>query len=250
MITMSYKLVLLRHGQSAWNKTDQFTGWVDVPLTPEGEEEARNAGKLLKEKNVLPDIVFTSLLRRAINTANISLDVADRLWIPVKRSWRLNERHYGNLQGKDKAAIRQEYGDEQFMIWRRSYATPPPDIDASNPYTQNGDPRYAGEPVPQAEALANVVTRVMPYWESDIIPELKTGKTVMIAAHGNSLRAIVKMLDGLSEDEISKVNIPTGIPLVYELDENFKPIKPRGEYLDPEAAVAGAAAVAAQGQGK
>jgi 2,3-bisphosphoglycerate-dependent phosphoglycerate mutase len=247
---MSYKLVLLRHGQSAWNKTDQFTGWVDVPLTEQGEAEAKNAGKLLKDKNVLPDIVFTSLLRRAINTANIALDEADRLWIPVQRSWRLNERHYGNLQGKDKAQIRQEYGDEQFMIWRRSYATPPPDIEASNPYTQNDDPRYAGDPVPQAEALANVVVRVQPYWESDIIPALKTGKTVMIAAHGNSLRAIVKMLDDLSEDEISKVNIPTGIPLVYELDENFKPIKPRGEYLDPEAAVAGAAAVAAQGQGK
>ena len=245
---MTYKLVLLRHGQSAWNNTNQFTGWVDVPLTEQGEAEAKKGGKLLKDKGVLPDIVFTSLLRRAINTANIALDEADRLWIPVKRDWRLNERHYGALQGKDKSEIREEYGDEKFMLWRRSYATPPPEIDPDDKYSQSHDARYAGDPVPRAEALANVVTRVTPYWESDIVPELKTGKTVMIAAHGNSLRAIVKMLDNLTEDEIAKVNIPTAIPLVYELDENFKPIKPRGEYLDPEAAAAGAAAVAAQGQ--
>lgn len=245
---MTYKLVLLRHGQSAWNNTNQFTGWVDVPLTEQGEEEARKGGRLLKDKGVLPDIVFTSLLRRAINTANISLDEADRLWIPVKRSWRLNERHYGALQGKNKTEIRQEYGDEKFMLWRRSYATPPPEIDPDDKYSQAHDPRYAGDPVPRSEALANVVERVTPYWEGDIIPELKTGKTVLISAHGNSLRAIVKMLDNLSEEEIAKVNIPTAIPLLYELDENFKPIKPRGEYLDPEAAAAGAAAVAAQGQ--
>ena len=247
---MSYKLVLLRHGQSAWNKTNQFTGWVDVPLTEQGVAEAKHGGQLLKEKNVLPDIVFTSLLRRAINTANFALDEADRLWIPVQRSWRLNERHYGALQGKNKSEIRQEYGDEKFMIWRRSYATPPPEINPDDPYAQDNDPRYAGDPVPEAEALANVVARVTPYWESAIEPELKSGKTVLIAAHGNSLRAIVKMLDGLSEEEISKVNIPTGIPLLYELGENFRPIKPRGEYLDPEAAAAGAAAVAAQGQSK
>lgn len=245
---MTYKLVLLRHGQSAWNNTNQFTGWVDVPLTEQGEEEARKGGQLLKDKGVLPDIVFTSLLRRAINTANLSLDVADRLWIPVKRDWRLNERHYGALQGKNKAQIREEYGDEKFMLWRRSYATPPPEIDVDDEYSQTHDPRYAGIEVPRHEALANVVERVTPYWDSDIIPELKSGKTVMIAAHGNSLRAIVKMLDGLSEEEIAKVNIPTAIPLLYELDDNFKPIKPRGEYLDPEAAAAGAAAVAAQGQ--
>ncbi|MCI1979556.1 MAG: phosphoglyceromutase [Bifidobacteriaceae bacterium] len=245
---MTYKLILLRHGQSAWNKTNQFTGWVDVPLTDKGVEEAKHGGELLKEKNILPDIVFTSLLRRAINTANYALDAADRLWIPVKRSWRLNERHYGALQGKNKTEIREEYGDEQFMIWRRSYGTPPPDIDPNDKYSQNNDPRYAGDPVPEAEALANVVKRVEPYWKSDIIPELKSGKTVLIAAHGNSLRAIVKMLDGLSEEEISKVNIPTGIPLLYELDENFKPITPRGEYLDPEAAEAGAKAVANQGK--
>lgn len=245
---MTYKLVLLRHGQSAWNKTNQFTGWVDVPLTEQGVEEAKRGGELLKEKNVLPDIVFTSLLRRAINTANIALDSADRLWIPVERNWRLNERHYGALQGKNKSEIRQEYGDEKFMIWRRSYATPPPEIDPNDQYSQNGDPRYTGADVPETEALANVVTRVTPYWEETIMPQLAAGKTVLIAAHGNSLRAIVKMLDGLSEDEIAQVNIPTAIPLLYELDENFKPIKPRGEYLDPEAAAAGAAAVANQGK--
>ena len=213
-----------------------------------GYLEAKRGGELLKEKNVLPDIVFTSLLRRAINTANIALDAADRLWIPVQRDWRLNERHYGALQGKNKTEIREEYGDEKFMLWRRSYATPPPEIDPNDQYAQNNDPRYAGDPVPEAECLANVVERVKPYFESAIEPELKAGKTVLIAAHGNSLRAIVKMLDNLSEEEIAKVNIPTAIPLLYELDENFKPIKPRGEYLDPEAAAAGAAAVAAQGQ--
>ena len=204
---MTYKLVLLRHGQSAWNKTNQFTGWVDVPLTEQGEAEAKRGGELLKEKNVLPDIVFTSLLRRAINTANIALDAADRLWIPVQRDWRLNERHYGALQGKNKTEIREEYGDEKFMLWRRSYATPPPEIDPNDQYAQNNDPRYAGDPVPEAECLANVVERVKPYFESAIEPELRAGKTVLIAAHGNSLRAIVKMLDNLSEDEIAKVNI-------------------------------------------
>ena len=202
----------------------------------------------MKQKNVLPDIVFTSLLRRSIETAFYALDRADRLWIPVKRSWRLNERHYGALQGKNKSEIRQEYGDKQFMIWRRSYATPPPEIDVNDKYSQSNDPRYKGDPVPRAEALKNVVARVKPYFESEIEPELKSGKTVLIAAHGNSLRAIVKMLDGLTDEEISHVNIPTGIPLVYKLDENFKPIVPRGEYLDPEAAAAGAKAVAAQGQ--
>ena len=182
---MTYKLVLLRHGQSAWNKTNQFTGWVDVPLTEQGVEEAKRGGQLLKEKNVLPDIVFTSLLRRAINTANYALDEADRLWIPVQRSWRLNERHYGALQGKNKKAIREEYGDEKFMLWRRSYATPPPDIDPDDQYAQNHDPRYTGDPVPEAECLADVVKRVEPYFKSAIEPELKAGKTVLIAAHGN-----------------------------------------------------------------
>lgn len=245
---MVYTLILLRHGQSAWNKSNQFTGWVDVPLTEQGIEEAKNGGRLMKEKNVLPDIVFTSLLRRSISTAFYSLDEADRLWIPVKRSWRLNERHYGALQGRNKSEIREKYGDEQFMVWRRSYGTPPPDIDPDDKYSQAHDPRYAGVQVPEAEALKNVVARVTPYWEQEIKPELQSGKTVMIAAHGNSLRAIVKMLDGLSDEEIAKVNIPTAMPLVYKLDENFKPIVPRGEYLDPEAAAAGAKAVANQGK--
>ena len=217
---MAYTLILLRHGQSAWNKSNQFTGWVDVPLTEQGIEEAKNGGRLMAEKHVLPDVLYTSMLRRSIETAFYALDQTDRLWIPVKRSWRLNERHYGDLQGKNKSAIRQEYGDKKFMLWRRSYATPPPAITDDNKYNQ----------------------------ANEIEPQLQAGKTVMIAAHGNSLRAIVKMLDGLSEEEISKVNIPTGIPLVYKLDENFKPIVPRGEYLDPEAAAAGAKAVANQGR--
>jgi 2,3-bisphosphoglycerate-dependent phosphoglycerate mutase len=245
---MAYTLILLRHGQSAWNKSNQFTGWVDVPLTEQGIEEAKYGGQLMAKKNVLPDIVFTSMLRRSIETAFYALDQTDRLWIPVKRSWRLNERHYGDLQGKNKSEIRQEYGDKQFMIWRRSYATPPPDIKADNKYNQANDPRYKGDPVPKAEALKNVVARVEPYFKSEIEPELKSGKTVLIAAHGNSIRAIVKMLDGLSDDVISHVNIPTGIPLVYKLDENFKPITPRGVYLDPEKAAAGAKAVANQGK--
>ena len=233
---MTYKLVLLRHGQSAWNKTNQFTGWVDVPLTEQGEAEAKRGGELLKEKNVLPDIVFTSLLRRAINTANIALDAADRLWIPVQRDWRLNERHYGALQGKNKTEIRQEYGDEKFMLWRRSYDTPPPAIDPGSEFAQDGDPRYAGDPIPHTECLKDVLERMLPYWDSNIVPALQTGKTVLIAAHGNSLRSIVKYLDDISDADIAGVNIPTGIPLVYELDEEtLKPIKKGGTYLDPDA---------------
>lgn len=245
---MTYKLVLLRHGQSEWNKTNQFTGWVDVPLTEKGREEAKNGGKLMKDKGVLPDIVFTSLLRRAINTANIALDEADRLWIPVKRDWRLNERHYGALQGKNKKEIRDEYGEEQFMQWRRSYDVPPPAIEAGSEFSQDSDPRYAGEPIPATECLKDVLERLLPYWEGTIVPEIKTGKTVMIAAHGNSLRAIVKHLDEISDEDIAGVNIPTGIPLVYELDEEtLKPIKKGGTYLDPEAE-AKIAAVANQGK--
>ena len=245
---MTYKLVLLRHGQSAWNKTNQFTGWVDVPLTEQGEAEAKRGGELLKEKNVLPDIVFTSLLRRAINTANIALDAADRLWIPVQRDWRLNERHYGALQGTNKKEIRDEYGDEQFMLWRRSYDVPPPAIEAGSEFSQDTDPRYAGEPVPATECLKDVIARLLPYWESTIVPEIKTGTTVMIAAHGNSLRAIVKHLDEISDEDIAGVNLPTGSPLVSELDEEtLKPIKKGGRYLDPEAE-AKIAAVANQGK--
>lgn len=245
---MSYTLVLVRHGQSAWNESNQFTGWVDVPLTEKGIEEAKNAGRLLRQSEVLPDVVFTSLLRRSIATAFYSLDQADRLWIPVERSWRLNERHYGALQGKNKTEIREEYGDEQFMTWRRSYGTPPPDIDIDDKYSQCHDPRYQGIEVPRAEALKNVVERVEPYWKSNIIPQLEKGQTVMICAHGNSLRALVKMLDNLSEEEVAGLNIPTAMPLVYQLDDDFKPLKRGGEYLDPQAALAGAAAVANQGK--
>lgn len=246
---MVYKLVLVRHGESEWNAKNLFTGWVDVPLSEKGTKEAVRAGKLLAEANVLPDILHTSLLRRAIMTANLALDAADRHWIPVKRNWRLNERHYGALQGKNKKEIRDMYGEAQFMQWRRSYDVPPPEIELGSEFSQDADPRYAGEPIPTTEALANVLDRLMPYWEEEIVPDLKTGKTVMIAAHGNSLRAIVKHLDDISDDEISGLNIPTGIPLYYELDEEtLKPVKKGGTYLDPEAAKAAIEAVANQGK--
>lgn len=244
---MTYKLILLRHGQSEWNAKNLFTGWVDVPLSDQGRKEATHGGELLKQENILPDIVFTSLLRRAIMTANLSLDAADRHWIPVKRSWRLNERHYGALQGKDKKAIRDQYGDEQFMLWRRSYSTPPPEIELGSEFSQDADPRYSGEPIPRTECLEQVLERLLPYWEQEIVPELKSGKTVMVAAHGNSLRAIVKHLDQISDDDISGLNIPTGIPLYYELDENLQPVKKGGTYLDPDAE-AKIAAVANQGK--
>ncbi|WP_406266901.1 phosphoglyceromutase [Nocardia sp. NBC_00881] len=243
---MTYTLVLLRHGESEWNALNLFTGWVDVHLTDKGIAEGKRAGELLAEHGILPDIVYTSLLRRAISTANIALDAADRHWIPVVRDWRLNERHYGELQGKNKAQIREKYGDEQFMLWRRSYDTPPPPIDPANEYSQEGDQRYAGIDVPKTECLLDVVNRMVPYWESTISQDLLSGKTVLVAAHGNSLRALVKHLDQISDDEIAGLNIPTGIPLRYELDESLRPIRPR-EYLDPEAAAAGAAAVAGQG---
>ena len=225
---MSYKLVLLRHGESEWNAKNLFTGWVDVPLSDKGRAEATHGGELLKESGVLPDLLFTSMLRRAIMTANLALDAADRHWIPVERNWRLNERHYGALQGKNKKEIRDEYGEEQF--------------------SQDQEPRYAGEPVPMSECLKDVIARLLPYWDEAIVPAIKTGKTVMIAAHGNSLRAIDKHLDEISDEDIAGVNIPTGIPLVYELDEEtLKPIKKGGTYLDPEAE-AKIAAVANQGK--
>ena len=245
---MTYKLVLLRHGQSEWNEKNLFTGWVDVNLTDKGRAEAQRGGELLKERGILPNIVHTSLQRRAINTANIALDAADRLWIPVKRTWRLNERHYGALQGKNKSEIREEYGDEKFMTWRRSYDVPPPPLDDSDPYSQANDPRYADvENAPRTECLKDVLGRMLPYWESDIKPDLADGKTVLVAAHGNSLRSLVKHLENISDEDIAGLNIPTGIPLYYELDENFKPLKP-GEYLDPEAAKDAIAAVANQGK--
>ena len=233
---MTYTLVLMRHGESEWNKKNLFTGWVDVPLSEKGVEEAKAGGVMLKEAGVLPDLLFTSMQKRAIKTANLALDTAYRSWIPVQRSWRLNERHYGALQGLDKAATRDKYGDEQFMLWRRSYDTPPPAIDPGSEFAQDGDPRYAGDPIPHTECLKDVLERMLPYWDSNIVPALQTGKTVLIAAHGNSLRSIVKYLDDISDADIAGVNIPTGIPLVYELDEEtLKPIKKGGTYLDPDA---------------
>ncbi|WP_402468234.1 phosphoglyceromutase [Isoptericola aurantiacus] len=246
---MTYTLVLLRHGESEWNAKNLFTGWVDVPLSEKGTEEAKRGGALLTEAGVSPDVLHTSLLRRAITTANLALDAADLHWIPVKRSWRLNERHYGDLQGKDKKQVRDQYGEEQFMLWRRSYDVPPPEIELGSEYSQDADPRYAGEPIPRSEALKQVLDRALPYWESEIVPDLKAGKTVLVAAHGNSLRALVKHLDGVDDETIAGLNIPTGIPLVYELDEEtLKPTNPGGTYLDPEAAKDAIAAVANQGK--
>ena len=249
-MTAAYTLILLRHGNSVWNQENLFTGWVDVELSDQGRAEAKRAGELLKESGLKPDLLFTSKLRRAINTAHIALNAADRVWIDVVRDWRLNERHYGALQGKDKAQTLAEYGAEQFQIWRRSYDVPPPAIDDADQYSQAHDERYAdlGPRIPKTECLKDVLERMLPFWMSDIQPALKGGKTVLVTAHGNSLRALVKHLDDISDDEIAELNIPTGIPLVYKLDANFKPLVKGGEYLDPEAAAAGAAAVAAQGK--
>ena len=247
---MVYTLVLLRHGQSDWNQKNLFTGWVDVRLSDLGRAEAKRAGELLVERDVLPDVLHTSVLTRAIQTADIALEEADRLWIDVRRTWRLNERHYGALQGLDKAETLEKYGQEQFMLWRRSFDTPPPPIDDDGEWSQVGDPRYADlsdDEMPRTECLKDVIARMLPYWETDIIPDLKAGKTVLVTAHGNSLRALVKHLDGISDEDIAELNIPTGIPLVYELGDDFMPLEP-GRYLDPEAAAAGAAAVAAQGK--
>ena len=248
---MTAKLILLRHGESEWNAKNLFTGWVDVDINEKGIGEAKKAADLLKQENLLPDILHTSLLRRAIHTANLALDGCDRHWIPVKRHWRLNERHYGALQGKDKAQTLEQFGEEQFMLWRRSYDTPPPPIDVDDEYSQHHDPRYADIPEadrPRTECLKDVVARLLPYWEAHIVPDLAEGKTVLIAAHGNSLRALVKHLDGISDAEIAGLNIPTGIPLYYELDDDFKPVTPGGRYLDPEAAKASIEAVKNQGK--
>ena len=251
-MTAKYTLILLRHGNSLWNQANLFTGWVDVDLSDQGREEAKRAGQLLAESGLKPDLLFTSKLKRAINTANIALDAADRGWIDVVRDWRLNERHYGALQGKDKAQTLAEYGPEKFQTWRRSFDVPPPPIDDNDEFSQAHDERYAdlGENIPKTECLKDVLERMLPFWLSDIQPALKDGKTVLITAHGNSLRALIKHLDDVSDEEIAELNVPTGIPLVYKLDENFKPLVRGGEYLDPEAAAAGAAAVAAQGEKK
>ncbi len=251
LVGMPYRLVLLRHGESEWNAKNLFTGWVDVGLTEKGRAEALRGAELLVERNLLPDIVHTSVLRRAIQTAEITLDAAERHWIPVRRSWRLNERHYGALQGKNKKQTLEQFGEEQFMTWRRSYDTPPPPIADDDEYSQVGDPRYADLPpelMPKTECLADVVDRMLPYWYDAIVPDLRRGLVVLVAAHGNSLRALVKHLDGMSAEAVVGLNIPTGIPLYYQLDETMRPIKVGGEYLDPEAAAEAIKAVASQGR--
>lgn len=246
------KLILVRHGQSEWNEKNLFTGWVDVKLSEVGRKEAIRGGELLKEAGIVVDVLHTSKLSRAIQTANLALEAADQLYVPVKRSWRLNERHYGALQGKDKAQTLQTYGQEKFQTWRRSFDVPPPDIEDSSEYSQVGDLRYRDlDPavIPKTESLKLVIDRLLPYYQDEIAGDLLSGKTVLIAAHGNSLRGLVKHLDKISDAEIAGLNIPTGIPLVYELDDKLAPTKP-AYYLDPEAAAAGAAAVAAQGSKK
>lgn len=246
---MTSTLILLRHGQSDWNQKNLFTGWVDVRLSEQGVREAARAGELLRGSGLAPVVSYTSVLTRAIQTADIALLGADRAWIPVKRSWRLNERHYGALQGLDKAETLAKFGEEQFMTWRRSFDVPPPPLADDSEWSQVGDERYADIPdaeLPRTESLELVIDRMLPYWRSDIVPSLREG-TVLVTAHGNSLRALVKHLDGVSDEAIAELNIPTGIPLVYELGDDMMPVRP-GAYLDPEAAAAGAAAVAAQGK--
>lgn len=245
-----YKLVLIRHGESTWNLENRFTGWTDVPLTATGVEQARQAGRLLREGGYEFDVAYTSVLKRAVWTLWHALDEMERTWLPVQHDWRLNERHYGALQGLNKADMARQYGDEQVLIWRRSYDTPPPALEASDPRSERGDLRYAKlQPaqVPLTECLKDTVARVLPCWNERIAPAITSGQRVLIAAHGNSIRALVKMLDGIGDSEIVGVNIPNGIPLVYELDAKLKPI--RSQYLgDPEAAAKAAAAVAAQGK--
>jgi 2,3-bisphosphoglycerate-dependent phosphoglycerate mutase len=251
MSTASNRLVLIRHGESEWNAKNLFTGWVDVNLSAAGEAEARRGGELLRDRGILPEVLHTSLLRRAIRTAEIALDVCDRNWLPVRRSWRLNERHYGALQGKDKKQTLEQFGEEQFMIWRRSYDTPPPPLADDSEFSQAGDARYADLPpelLPRTECLADVVARMLPYWYDAIVPDLRRGQTVLVVAHGNSLRALVKHLDKIDDETVVGLNIPTGIPLFYELDDELRPIKTGGEYLDPEAAAAAIEAVKNQGR--
>ena len=246
---MTYNLILLRHGNSIWNQKNLFTGWVDIDLSDQGRAEAKRAGELLLKSGLKPDVLFTSVLKRAINTAHIALDQMDRNWIPTYRSWRLNERHYGALQGLDKAETLERYGPEQFQLWRRSYDTPPPPIADDAEYSQAHDERYRGiADLPKTECLKDVLHRMLPYWQTDISSQLREAKTVLVTAHGNSLRALVKHLDGISDSDIAELNIPTGIPLHYRLNEKLQPENPGGDYLDPDAAAAGAAAVAQQGK--
>ena len=245
-----YKLVLIRHGESTWNLENRFTGWTDVDLTPTGVSQAMSAGKLLKAEGYEFDLAYTSVLKRAIHTLWYALDEMDRTWLPVVKSWRLNERHYGGLQGLNKADMAKQYGDEQVLVWRRSYDTPPPALEPTDPRSERGDRRYAGlapEQIPLTEFLKDTVARVIPFWNDTIAPSIRSGQRVVIAAHGNSIRALVKYLDGIADDAIVGVNIPNGIPLVYELDDDLKPI--RHYYLgDAEAAAKAAAAVASQGK--
>ena len=247
---MNKKLILLRHGESEWNSKNLFTGWVDVSLSAKGIQEAGRAGELLKQEGLLPDILHTSLLRRAISTAQIALENCDRHWIPVKRSWRLNERHYGALQGKDKAQTLAQYGEAQFKLWRRSFDVPPPAISDDDQYSQAKDFRYKdlGADLPKTECLKDVVNRLLPYLLGEITDDLNAGKLVLVVAHGNSIRAIVKHIDCISDEDIAEVNIPTGIPLLYEFDAKFEPLVKGGRYLDPEAAAKSIAAVANQGK--
>ena len=247
-----HKLVLMRHGQSQWNLENRFTGWTDVDLTDQGREEARKAGELLKAEGYTFDLAFTSVLKRAIRTLWITLDGLDLMWIPVVRSWRLNERHYGALQGLNKAETAQKFGEKQVLIWRRSYATPPDPLPEGDPRHPAGDPRYAAlrpEEIPATECLKDTVARVVPFWEKEIKPAVASGRKVLVAAHGNSLRALVKHIDGISDEDIVSLNIPTGRPLVYEFDDDMKPI--RHYYLgDAKEIEAAMAAVAAQGKAK
>jgi len=243
------KLVLLRHGESDWNRENRFTGWTDVDLSEKGVAEARAAGKLLKSSGYAFDLAYTSVLKRAIRTLWIALDELEQMWLPVEKSWRLNERHYGALQGLDKAEMAAKFGEEQVLIWRRSYDTRPPELERADPRYEGKDPRYAGIQVPLTECLKDTVARVVPYWESSIAPAVRSGKRVLVAAHGNSMRALVKYLDNISDEKIVKENIPTGIPLVYELDDSLKPA--RHYYLgDPDEVARRVASVAAQGKVK
>ena len=248
---MPYRMVLLRHGEIDWNAKNLFTGWVDVDLSEKGRAEALRGGELIASRSLLPDVLHTRVLRRAIQTANIALEAADRMWLPVRRSWRLNERHYGALQGKDKKQTLEQFGEEQFMLWRRSYDTPPPPIEDDDEFSQVGDARYADLPpelLPRTECLADVVRRMLPYWYDGIVPDLRRDLTVAVVAHGNSLRALVKHLDGMSDEAVVALNIPTGVPLLYELDDAMRPLTSGGEYLDPEAAAAAIEAVRNQGR--
>ncbi len=243
-------LVLLRHGESDWNSKNLFTGWVDVDLTELGSEQARLGGLELKKAGLLPTVVHTSLMTRAIRTSNIALEACERNWIPVKRHWRLNERHYGGLQGKDKKATLEQYGEERFQQWRRSYDVPPPPIEIGSEWDVSRDPRYAHlttDLVPRTECLKDVVHRMLPYWYDAIVPDLQADEVVLVAAHGNSLRALVMHLDRLSEEQVVALNIPTGQPLRYDLDDDMHPTNPGGTYLDEAAAKVAAEAVAQQG---